>query len=348
MKVTEHVLVVRLDNVGDVLLAGPAVRAVAIRARVTMLCGPNGAAAARMLPGVQGVVTHEAPWIDPEPKPVNASATMNLVERVRAADVDRAIVLVSFHQNALPTALLLRLAGVGFVAAISEDYPGSLLDVRHRVPDDIHEVERNLSVVAASGYPLPPGDSARLMIHSPPKSQSLKGLGRYVVVHPGASVPARRWSPLRCAALVDELVRRGHRVVVTGKVSERGLTGEVIGRPRSRVVDLTGKLDLRGMAGVVAEADAIVVGNTGPAHLAAAVRTPVVSLFAPTVPAVRWRPWLVPHVLLGMQNIPCSGCRARDCPMSDHPCLSSIEPTAVVEAVESLTDRPSMSRATAS
>jgi ADP-heptose:LPS heptosyltransferase len=345
---SEHVLVVRLDNVGDVLLAGPAVRAVASRARVTMLCGPNGAAAARMLPGVQGVITHEAPWIATDTKPVNVGATMDLVERVRASDVDRAIVLVSFHQNALPTALLLRLASVDFVGAISEDYPGALLDVRHRVSDDIHEVERNLSVAAACGYRLPPGDSARLMIHPQSRPESLKGLGRYVVVHPGASVPARRWSPLRCAALVDELVHRGHRVVVTGKASERGLTCEVVGDPLSRVVDLTGRLDLRGMAGVLAGADAIVVGNTGPAHLAAAVRTPVVSLFAPTVPAVRWRPWLVPHVLLGMQDIPCAGCRARECPMSDHPCLSSIEPSAVVEAVESLTGRPRMTRAAAS
>jgi ADP-heptose:LPS heptosyltransferase len=341
----DHVLVVRLDNVGDVLLTGPAVRAVAEKTRVTFLCGPNGVSAARLLVGIEGIIVHRAPWIDARPEPLDTAATQQLIDRVRAVRPDRAIVLTSFHQSALPTALLLRLAGVPFVGAISEDYPGSLLDVRHRVADDIHEVERNLSLVAACGYRLRAGDDARLLIRDEAGLPTFKGLERYVVVHPGASTPARRWDPARSAELVEGLVRRGHRVVVTGSASERELTAGVVGRPRSEVVDLTGKLDLQALAGVVAGADAIVVGNSGPAHLAAAVQTPVVSLYAPTVPSVRWRPWRVPHTLLGMQDIPCAGCRARVCPMTEHPCLSSIETGAVIEAVESLAGRRRVSAA---
>jgi ADP-heptose:LPS heptosyltransferase len=78
-----------------------------------------------------------------------------------------------------------------------------------------------------------------------------------------------------------------------------------------------------------------VVGNTGPAHLAAAVGTPVVSLFAPTVPAVRWRPWGVPHELLAI-DVPCAGCRARSCPVPGHPCLSGVTPGEVMAAVQRL------------
>ena len=66
-------------------------------------------------------------------------------------------------------------------------------------------------------------------------------------------------------------------------------------------------------------ADVVVVGNTGPAHLAAAVGTPVVSLFAPVVPAERWRPWSVPHVLLGDQSAGCALSRARTCPVAGSP-----------------------------
>jgi ADP-heptose:LPS heptosyltransferase len=98
------------------------------------------------------------------------------------------------------------------------------------------------------------------------------------------------------------------------------------------VADLGGRTDFAGLAGVIAGADAIVVGNTGPAHLAAAVGTPVVSLFAPTVPAVRWRPWRVPHELLYV-DVPCAGCRARVCPVAGHPCLSGVEVPEVVAAV---------------
>ena len=147
-----HVLVARMDSEGDVLLAGPAVRAAAHHAdRVTLLCGPRGRAAAELLPGVDEVLVHHAPWIDAEPEPVDPEATSALVAGLSARSVDRAAILTSFHQSPLPLALLLRLAGVAEIAAISVDYPGSLLD--HRLPDpgDVHEVRRALGVVAALG-----------------------------------------------------------------------------------------------------------------------------------------------------------------------------------------------------
>lgn len=93
------------------------------------------------------------------------------------------------------------------------------------------------------------------------------------------------------------------------------------------------------LAEVLAAAEAIVVGNTGPAHLAAAVGTPVVSLFAPVVPAAAWRPWGVAHVLLGDQSAPCAGSRARLCPVEGHPCLDSVAVEDVVAALHELAGR---------
>ncbi len=86
---------------------------------------------------------------------------------------------------------------------------------------------------------------------------------------------------------------------------------------------------------MISGAKAIVVGNTGPAHLAAAVGTPIVSLFAPTVPEVRWRPWRVPHELL-YRDVPCAGCRARVCPVEGHPCLGGVGVEDVRAALERL------------
>ncbi|HJW64665.1 MAG TPA: glycosyltransferase family 9 protein, partial [Actinomycetes bacterium] len=64
---SRHVLVARQDSMGDVLLAGPAVRAVAAGAgRVTLLCGPRGREAGELLPGVDEVVVEHAAWIDAE------------------------------------------------------------------------------------------------------------------------------------------------------------------------------------------------------------------------------------------------------------------------------------------
>jgi ADP-heptose:LPS heptosyltransferase len=128
---------------------------------------------------------------------------------------------------------------------------------------------------------------------------------------------------------------------VTGAPSERELTARVAGPERPDVTDLGGGTDLAGLADVIAGAEAIVVGNTGPAHLAAAVGTPVVSLFAPTVPAVRWRPWRVRHELLAI-DVPCAGCRARHCPVPGHPCLSGVAVADVLAAVERLAPTPAV------
>jgi ADP-heptose:LPS heptosyltransferase len=322
-----HVLVARMDNDGDVLLAGPAIRAVAHDAtRVTLLCGPRGFQAATLLPGVDDIVVHRAEWIEPEPGPFESAPTRRLLLEVARRAPEEALILTSFHQSPLPLALLLRLAGVGEIAAVSVDYPGSLLD--HRLPDpgDVHETQRALGVVAALGMTLPAGDDGRLQVR---RSAPDLPAGPYVVVHPGASVPARAWSPGRNAALVKALAAEGRRVLVTGAPGETDLTRRVSGEHGT---DLGGATSLAQLAGLLAGADCVVVGNTGPAHLAAAVGTPVVSLFAPTVPAARWRPWRVAHELLGV-DVPCAGCRARDCPVPGHPCLEGVAVDEVVAAV---------------
>ncbi len=333
-----HVLVVRQDNDGDVLLAGPAVRAVAATAgRVTLLCSPRGRQAAGLLPGVDEVVVWDAPWIAPDATVrVDADDIGAVVDVLRGLALDAAIVLTSFHQSALPLALLLRLAGVPWIGAISDDYPGSLLDVRHRLPDDLPEPERALSLAVACGFPPAPGDPGRLAVRGDgPVPEGLDADARpYVVVHPGASVPARAWEPERCAELVAALAARGHRVLVTGAPSEVALTARAAG---THGEDWGGRTSLAGLAHVLAGARAVCVGNTGPAHLAAAVGTPVCSLFAPTVPAIRWAPYGVPTRVLHIE-VPCAGCRARICPVAGHPCLSGLRTDDVVRALEELAD----------
>jgi len=322
-----RILAVRLDSDGDVLLTGPALRALGAGAEhLVLLCGPRGVRAAQLLPGVDELLVHRAPWIDPEPPPVDRAQTLALVERIARLRIDQAVIFTSFHQSPLPTALLLRLAGVPTIAAISEDYPGSLLDVRHRgLPDHLHEVERALSLVATLGHALPRGDRGGLAVKAP-SPRAVGPSEPYVVVHPGTSVPARAWSPRRHADLVDALVAQDWSVVLTGGPDEAELTAAAAGPPgRERVHDLGGRTTLSELAGVLRDAAAAVVGNTGPAHLAAAVGTPVVSLFAPTVPAHRWRPYGVPTRLLHAE-VPCAGCRATVCPVGGHPCLDGDGP----------------------
>ena len=277
-----RVLVARLDSVGDVLLAGPAIRAVAHGRRpdggapndVVVLCGRQGAPAASLLPGVAEVLRLGQP-LDREtrppggrPRPGDPGRTLSPNSRITEA-----VILTSFHQSPLPLALLLRLAGVGRITGASTDYAGSLLDVRLRpgedFPEDQPEAERALGIARAAGFTLPPGDDGKLKVQGYPDVRDLVGEEPYIVVHPGASAPARAWPALHHAAAVELLEGAGHRVVVTGGPNETKLTATVAG---PSALDLGGRTDLRTLAGVLAGARVLVTGNTGPAHLAAARR----------------------------------------------------------------------------
>jgi ADP-heptose:LPS heptosyltransferase len=354
-----HCLAVRLDNAGDVLLAGPAVRAIAAACgRVTMLAGPHGADAARLLPGVDEVITWRAPWVVLDPPPVRPDDLAALTSELAARRFTEAVIFTSFHQSPLPTALVLRLAGLPRIAALSEDYPGSLLDIRHRGDADIPEPERALGLARAAGYELPAGDDGKLAVQRPlPDVSALTGAGAYVVLHPGTSAPARRWPAPRWAEAAALLAGRGQHVLLTGGAGEQDLTATVAvvaaayrGRAAEQdptaaagrgilggqVTDLGGRTSLAELAAVVAGADAVLVANTGVAHLAAAVGTPVVSLFAPVVPAARWAPYGVPVTLLGDQHAPCRDSRAVRCPVPGHPCLSGVSAEAACRALDAL------------
>jgi ADP-heptose:LPS heptosyltransferase len=327
-------LAVRLDSAGDLLLTGPALRSLAAGSdRLVLLTGPRARGVAGLLPGVDDVLVWHCPWIDPEPTHVDRGDIEIQANRIAAYDVDRAVVFTSLHQSPLPTALVLRMAGVRHVAAISDDYPGALLDVRHRTTDDQHEVERALGLARAAGFDPPAGDRGLLAVEGPLPQPADPLPEPYVVLHPGTSVPARGWFPDRWAALADLLVASGRAVVVTGGSDEVELTRNVT---PAGAVDLGGRTSWAELAGVLARADVVVVGNTGPAHLAAAVGAPVVSLFAPTVPARRWAPYGVPAILLGDQQAICRETRVTCCPYPGHPCLASVVPEAVLHAVEQL------------
>lgn len=328
-----RLLVARLDSAGDVLLSGPAVRTAAAHGDVTLLCGPAGEAAARLLPDVSEVLVWDAPWTGFDPPPVNPVSTRRLVEALRARRFDAGAILTSFHQSPLPLALLMRMAGIGHIAALSVDYPGSLLDHRIAYREELHEVEQSLEVTAALGLGYPADDRLAIV---PPRDPRLDMAAGYVVVHPGASVPARSLPRPLFEGTVRRLVAIERRVVVTGTALER--TDRPI--PDDALVkDLRGRTSFAELAEVIAGADAIVVGNTGPAHLAAATGTPVVSVFAPVVPAHRWRPWKVPSIVLGDQDITCAGCRSRICPLPTQECVSHIDVEEVVTALDIL--RPS-------
>jgi heptosyltransferase-2 len=163
-----------------------------------------------------------------------------------------------------------------------------------------------------------------------------------VVIHPGG-VSARRWRSEHYRDLTFELARAGYGVALTGSDGERvefeRETLSVESLPGG-ISNLMGRLSVRELMAVIANAHAVVCGATGPAHLAAALGVPAVSLFDPrrnTLPA-RWKP-LGTGVLLRPDVPTCEKCIGEVCPFWD--CLDRITVTEVASRVAQVAKTPS-------
>lgn len=354
-----RVLLVRLDNLGDVLLMTPAIRAVRRSlptARLTLLTSPVGAQVGHLNPDVDQVLVYEAPWVDPWCRlPHDSARELRMMATLRQCRFDGAIIFTSFRQSPLPAAYLCYLADIPLRLAASIDGPGSLLTTRHRHPDRlIHEVERALDLVGSIGIQasdldlvLQVPEEARRAISALLAEPGLRDGRPVVVVHPGCSMPARTY-PWELYAEVVELLtaRLGARVVLTGSIEERRLAGRILERlspsARAATLALAGELTFPELCALVEAADLLITNNTGPMHVAAAVKTPVVALFALTNPPEQWGPWRVPHRLL-YHDVPCRICYSRVCPYG-HECLRLVSPARVVEEASALLDEVATSR----
>jgi lipopolysaccharide heptosyltransferase II len=346
-----RILAVRLDNLGDVLVTTPAIHAVKAAlpgVELTLLASPVGAQVGRLNPDIDSVIVYQAPWMDPWQRlPQDGDREQRMIATLRDGHFDGAIIFTSFRQSPLPAAYLCYLAGIPLRLAASIDGPGSLLTTRHKHPDRMmHEVERGLDLIGAIGLPaaeldlvlqVPDGDRERIgeLIH-------VRGIDRdrpVVVIHPGCSMPARTYPWERYAEVGDLLVERlGATVELTGTADERALVDQVYARmrpeTRREAHRLAGTLPFATFCALIETADLLITNNTGPMHVAAALKTPVVTLFALTNPPEQWGPWRVPHRQL-YHDVPCRLCYSRVCPYG-HECLSLITPEMVTDAAEEL------------
>lgn len=341
----QNILVVRLDNLGDVLLATPAIRAIRCslpRAHITLLASPVGAQVAELNTDIDEVIVYAAPWVDPwRLLPQDPDRELQLIERLRAERFDAAVIFTSFRQSPLPAALLCYIAGIPLRLGATSDAAGSLLTTRHKHPDRLmHEVERGLDLVGAVGIT---AIESRLVLNVPAGERDAAharwGFGPRVVMHPGCSMPARTYPWELYAETIDLLVRdQNASVAITGASQEIELVGRIAGRlspeARRRVQLFAGVLSFAELAALVASADVMLTNNTGPMHVAAAVGTPVVALFALTNPPEQWRPWGVEHRLL-YHDVPCQLCYSRICPFEQE-CLRGVTPEDVLNATTDL------------
>lgn len=343
-----RVLAVRLDNLGDMLLMSPALRAIKEslpEAELTVLASPVGAQAARLHPDVDDVIVYQSPQMDPWQRlPQDPERELALIAELRQRRFDAALIFTSFRQSSLPQAYLCYLAGIPLRLAASTDGAGSLLTTRHRHPEQrMHEVERALDLVAAVGLTT----SRRDLVLEVPQAARRRAQewlaaarpapadGPLLVIHPGCSMSARTYPWEQYAEVADlAIAQLGARVVLTGSADESALLGQICGRMRQNAIPAAGALAFDELCALIEAADLVITNNTGPMHMAAALKTPVVALFALTNPPEQWAPWHVSHYQL-FHDVPCRLCYSRTC-LTDHACLRRIAPEQVIAAAAAL------------
>lgn len=347
-----RILAVRLDNLGDVLMTTPALRALRgtdPQRRITLLASPSGAAAVPFVPEIDAVIVTGGPWMPGDvTKPPALLAT---IDRLREERFDAAVIFTVYSQNPLPAALVCWLAGIPLILAHSRENPYQLLSdwVPEPEPHEIlrHEVRRQLDLVGAIGASsAPPGDDRlSFRLREEDRAQAAARLSAadidlqrpWLVLHPGATAASRRYPPALFAALTNLLAEWPEfQLVFTGNAAEAPLVDSIRSQLRRPVASLAGQLSLGALAAVIDGAALLVANNSGPVHIAAALGTPVIDIYALTNP--QHAPWRVPNRVL-FHDVPCRFCYRGTCPQGHHDCLRLLDPQRVAKAARELLEQ---------
>ncbi|MGF1478069.1 MAG: lipopolysaccharide heptosyltransferase II [Cyanophyceae cyanobacterium] len=344
-----NVLCVRLDTIGDVIMTTPAMRALKLahpERRLTLMTSSAGAVVAPQIPELDDLIVYDSPWLKATVPRVDSRPEFEMIERLREYRFDAAAILTVYSQNPLPSAFLLYMAGVPLRLAHCHENPYQLLThwIKDPEPNQFtrHEVQRQLDLVASVGCH---HDDKHMRLYVPEAARRriqqllhpLKLKERWVVIHPGATALSRRYPPESFAAVARQLVLEHHlQVIFTGTQPEQELVESIRTQMQAPSHSLVGCLNLSELTALLAIAPLLISNNTGPVHVAAAVGTPVVDLYALTNP--QHTPWGVPSRVL-FHDVPCRICYKSICPEGHYRCLRLVEPETVVQAtLELLTE----------
>lgn len=326
-----NILAVRLDNIGDVIMLGPALRAVkasAPGARITLLASRAGATGAPLLPWVDDVLVWRSVWQDLGDLPFDPPRELELIALLRERAFDAALIFTSFSQTPHVPGYVCYLAGIPLRAGEAKEFGGATLTTELRgAPDALHQAERNLRLVEALGFMARDRD---LAIAIPAEARAtaaglLAGAGvdpqrDFVLLHPGASAHARRYPAERFGEVARLLGEAGRQVLVTGVEREEALLDEVARRaPAVRRLRGGRATSVAEYAALVERAALVICNDSLPMHLADATRTPALVLYSGTDLEEQWRPRRTAARLLRRPTA-CHPCYQFACPIG-LPCL---------------------------
>jgi ADP-heptose:LPS heptosyltransferase len=344
-----RILLLRLERVGDLLMvleAISAVRAMAPKAEIDLVVGSWNISLARLIPGVTSVEALDAPWMAREGRGLSWKSLISRARAWRSRGYDLA---VNFEPD-IRSNFLLALSGAPRRAGFISGGGGALL-TDALAPDPRAHIAENASALVAHVFG-PRTASATELLKIPDEARrraaDLVGASRQgaplVGIQPAAGRRIKEWDPQRFAEVGSALARtRGAAVVLIGSVGDRPVLDAVRAAWPADVplVELPVETDLVVLAAVLERLTLFITGDTGPMHLAAAMGTPVLAIFGPSLPT-RYAP-LSPRSKIVRIDIPCSPCNLmrrppERCVGHVPDCLAGITSITVLRAAEEMLD----------
>lgn len=304
-----NLLVIRPDNIGDVLMSSPAIRALkrSFGCKITLLTSEAGALASALLPEVDETLVANLPWAK-HASSISPTYLDNLILQLKIAAFDGCVIFTVYSQNPLPTAMLAWQAGIPRRLAYCRENPYELLT--HWVPDAEpyahirHQVVRDLDLVEQIGA-YSSDDRITLTIPKASDMQAMEKLSRigvdverpFVIFHAGVSEPKRAFPMEHWVELTQRFlaIHTTQQVLFTGNEKDRNLTDELCAACGSGTFSVGGLLSISEFAAVIRHAALVVSVNTATIHVAAALGRPLVVLYALTNP--QHTPWRCPYTL---------------------------------------------------
>lgn len=343
----KNILCVRPDNMGDVTMSQPAMRALKQSVpgrKITLLTSSAGLSVAPFIPEVDEIIPFDVPWVKTS-ETNGEQQLLALAKELRSRQFDAAVIFTVYSQNPLPAAMLCYLAGIKIVLGYCRENPYQLISqwVPDKEPLDyiMHEVERQLRLVEMAGAVT---RDTKLLLKIPEESRQkvsavLAAAGirpdkPWLVLHAGVSEEKRLYPASDYITACRSLIKQGYKIVLTGSGSERNYVDEIARQLGDVATNLAGELSVAELIALIAAAPVLVSNNTGPVHIAAAVGTPVVVLYAMTNP--QHTPWQVSNRVLYFEVPP--ELRTKNRLLQSFPGVSTprASPEAIVAAVSEL------------
>ncbi len=304
-----NVLCIRADNMGDLLMSTPAIRAIkeTFDCKVTLLTSAMGNLIAPFIKEIDDTIVADVPWIKTN-HPIDEISFVHLIQKLTTRAFDAAVIFTVYSQNPLPAAMLAFLCGIPVRAAYCRENPYQLLT--HWLPDEEpytfiqHQAERDLRLAAsinafASSKKLSVffSDAAKKIA-----SQKLQTLGvrtnePFLIFHPGVSEEKRSYPTRLWIETAHICLQNGIRqIVITGAASEKTLADNIQRAANKNCFSTAGLFSVEELIAVIHLSQIVVSVNTGTVHIAAALGKPVVVLYALTNP--QHTPWQTPSRVL--------------------------------------------------